>query len=134
MTVCSLCFCIYVVPTTIITHFNNNCKELKVHRQETEILKYRTYSEVILTALLDSSPFWYMRRLTGQKWTFQKTQGLLVITRFWSLSHIFIYFQSLWIKYLQDMNIYNFCKGWDRKPGGEKETLLKKFAQSSLTD
>ena len=31
------------------------------------------------------------------------------------------------------MNIYKFCRGWDRKPGGEKETLLKKFTQRSLT-
>ena len=26
------------------------------------------------------------------------------------------------------------CMGWDRIPGGEKETLLKTFAQRSLTD
>ena len=32
------------------------------------------------------------------------------------------------------MNIYKFCQGWDRKPDGEKETLLKKFTQMSLTD
>ena len=31
------------------------------------------------------------------------------------------------------MNIYKFCRGWDRKPGGKKETLLKKFTQRSLT-
>ena len=34
------------------------------------------------------------------------------------------------IKYLQDMNIYKFCQGWDRKSGGEKKTLLKRFTQS----
>ena len=31
------------------------------------------------------------------------------------------------------MNIYKFCQRWDRKAGGEKETLLKKFTQRSLT-
>ena len=32
------------------------------------------------------------------------------------------------------MNKYKFCQGWDKKPGGEKEILLKKFTQSSLID
>ena len=32
------------------------------------------------------------------------------------------------------MNIYKFSQVWDRKPGREKETLLKKFTQRSLTD
>ena len=31
------------------------------------------------------------------------------------------------------MNIYKFCWGWDRKPGGEEEILLKKFTQRSFT-
>ena len=31
------------------------------------------------------------------------------------------------------MNIYKFCKGLDRKPGGEEKTLLRKFARRSLT-
>ena len=31
------------------------------------------------------------------------------------------------------MNIYKFRQGWDRKPGGEKETLLKKFTRRFLT-
>ena len=31
------------------------------------------------------------------------------------------------------MSIYEFRQGWDRKPGGEKETLLKRFTQRSLT-
>ena len=29
-----------------------------------------------------------------------------------------IYFQLLGIKYLQDMDMYKFCQGWDRKRGG----------------
>ena len=31
------------------------------------------------------------------------------------------------------MNKYNFSEDWDRKPGVEEETLLKKFIQRSLT-
>ena len=31
------------------------------------------------------------------------------------------------------MNIYKFCQGWDRKPGGEEETLLKKLTRRPLT-
>ena len=84
------------------------------------------------TALPDSSSFRYMRRLPAQKIFFQKVQALLVIKRFWtSLIHTLIYFQSLGINYLQDMN--TFYQSWDRKPGGKDETLLKRFTRRSLT-
>ena len=32
------------------------------------------------------------------------------------------------------MNIYMFCQGWDKKPGGEEETLLNRFTRRSLTN
>ena len=55
-----------------------------------------------------------------------------VIKIFWrSPIHKLTYFQSLGIKYLHDMNIYNFCQGWVKKPGGKEETLFKKFARVS---
>ena len=61
-------------------------------------------------------------------------QALLLTKKFWkSLIHVHIYFQSLGIKCFQDMNIYKFCQGWDRKPSGEEESLLKKFTRRSLT-
>ena len=31
------------------------------------------------------------------------------------------------------MNIYNFCQGWDRKPGGEDETVEKNIHKGKLT-
>ena len=27
------------------------------------------------------------------------------------------------------MNIYKFCQGWDRKPGGEEETVEKFYTK-----
>ena len=82
------------------------------------------------TALPDSSSFRYMRRLPAQKNFFQKVQVLLVIKRF-CLIHTLIYFQSLGINYLEDMN--KFYQSWDRKPVEKDENLLKRFTRTSLT-
>ena len=96
-------------------------------------IEITSFSEVKSTALPVPSPFWYMR-LPAQKETFQKFHALLLIKNFWrSLIHLHIYFQSLGIKFLQDMNIYKFCQGWDKKPDGEEESLWKKFTRRSLT-
>ena len=38
---------LYVVATKIVTHFNNNEKELKLYKQGTQKLKQRAFSEVI---------------------------------------------------------------------------------------
>ena len=97
---------LYVVGNKVATHFNNDGKGLKVYRQETQKLKWITFSEVKSTAFPDSGPLYYIRRLPAQKLIFQKNQALLVIKRFYrSLIHILTYFQSLGIKYLEDMNI-----------------------------
>ena len=55
--------------------------------------------------------------------------ALSVIKRLY-LIHMLIYFESLGIKYLHDMNICKFCLAWERKPDG-KETLLKKVKKVS---
>ena len=71
-----------------------------------------------------------MRRLPAQKFFFQKVQVLLVIKRF-CLIHTLIYFQSLGINYLEDIN--KFYQSWDRKPVEKDENLLKRFTRTSLT-
>ena len=65
---------------------------------------------------------------------FKKSRDYYLLKDFEEVSFILlIYFQSLGIKCLQNMNIYEFCQIWDSNLGGEEETLLKTFTQRSLT-
>ena len=82
-----------------------------------------------LTALVDSSSFLYMRRLPAQN--FSENSGIISYEEILKKSRSYTYLFQV-IKYLQDINVYKFCQGWDRKPVGEKETLLKRFTQRSL--
>ena len=96
---------LHVVATKVVNHVNCNDKGLKVHRQESQKSKKWAFSEVTSTALPDS--------ITDIKESFQlkikfskRPMYYQLLRDFGKVSFIvLIYFQSLGIKYLHDMNI-----------------------------
>ena len=104
-----------LVAIKVVTHFNNDDKGLKLYRQETQKIKIDNFFWGDIKYFARLKPI--LMRLPSQK----QTQALLVIKKIWkSLIHIHIYVQLLGIKCLRERNMYVFCQGLDRKPGGEE--------------
>ena len=68
---------LYVVPTKVITHFNNNGKGSKVHRQEIQKLKQRTFSEVTSTFFARLKSILIHEKASSSKTNFSKNSGII---------------------------------------------------------
>ena len=102
---CPLYMFLYVAATKVVTHFND--KGLTVYRQETQNQNsehFLRWHQLLRFARI--KPILIYEKACSSKKTFQITQVLWVIKRFWkNLIHILIHFQSFGMKYLHDTNI-----------------------------